>query len=410
MAKSKAVAKAAPKQEIALATKKSASPYQLDPTQVERAAKGLVAHMKKHAQEKEDKADKKNLAADDDDAADQDHAIFLTVTTKQQVHDTSRLKPTKLYVPAEPKSLWIVTDMSSPLPHPIIGNDVRICIFTKDPQRAYKDLIYESGDFPESLRAKVARVIGVDKLKKKWKTFETKRQLLAEYDVFMVDDRVTKIVAEALGKTFYSTKSKRPIPIKLTAGAYIDKSKKDDKKKQESVVGTPAGVAKEIEAALGATYVSMSASTNTSIKVGKLSMSPQQLKENVQAVVEKLVEKHIEHKWRNVRGLYIKGPTTKALPIWVQDEMWIDEDRVLDESPKREITEGNKKGEKRKKWEEWEEEMLDDEELEEKRQRRKAKKSKKDPEQSKSRSISKDKRNKLKQEALSSVQTPLIAG
>ncbi|KAL1599858.1 proteasome-interacting protein cic1 [Paraconiothyrium brasiliense] len=393
MAKSKAVAKSAPKQENALAAKKSASPYQLDPAQVERAAKGLIAHMKKHAQEKEDKADKKNLAADEDDAAEQDQAIFLTVTTKQHVHDTSRLKPTKL-----------------PLPHPIIASDVRICIFTKDPQRAYKDLIYESSDFPAELRTKVARVIGVDKLKKKWKSFETKRQLLAEYDIFMVDDRVTKIVAEALGKTFYSTKSKRPIPIKLVAGAYVDKSKKDDKKKQDNVVGTPTGVAKEIESALSATYVSMSASTNTSIKVGKLSMTAQQLKENVEAVVEKLVEKHIEHKWRNVRGLYIKGPTTKALPIWSAEEMWVDEEKVLNEAPTRAITEGSSKGEKRKKWEEWEEEMLDDEDLEEKRQRRKAKKSKKDPEQTKSRSISKDKRNKLKQEALSSVQTPLIAG
>ncbi|KAK7181821.1 hypothetical protein DPSP01_002411 [Paraphaeosphaeria sporulosa] len=392
MAKSKAVAKAAPKQENALATKKSGSPYQLDPAQVERAAKGLIAHMKKHAQEKEDKADKKNLAADEDDAADQDQPIFLTVTTKQHVHDTSRLKPAKL-----------------PLPHPIIGGDVRICIFTKDPQRAYKDLIFESSEFPTELRTKVARVIGVDKLKKKWKSFETKRQLLAEHDVFLVDDRVTKIVAEALGKTFYGTKSKRPIPVRLTAGAFIDKSKKDDKKKQENVVGTAAGVAKEIEAALSATYVSMSASTNTSIKVGKLSMTPAQLKENVEAVVEKLIEKHIEHKWRNVRGLYIKGPTTKALPIWVHDEMWVDDDKVLDAAPTKAITDASNKGEKRKKWEEWEEEMLDDEDLEEKRERRKAKKSKKDPEQAKKSSISKEKRTKLKQEALESVQTPLIA-
>ncbi|KAF1976600.1 ribosomal protein L1 [Bimuria novae-zelandiae CBS 107.79] len=396
MAKSKSLVKSEPTGEKSanapLVAKKSSTPYQLDPAQVERAAKGLIAHMKKHAQEKEEKAGKKNLAVDEDDSADQDQAIFLNVSTKTHVHDSNRLKPTKL-----------------PLPHPIVGSDVRICIFTKDPQRAYKDLV-ASDEFPADLRTRVARVIGVDKLRKKWKPFENKRQLLALYDVFMVDERVTKIVAETLGKTFYSTKSKRPIPIRLTAGAYIDKSKKDDKKKQENVIGTPKGVAKEIEAALSATYVSMSPSANTSIKVGKLSMTPQQLKENVEAVVEKLVEKHIEHKWRNVRGLYIKGPTTKALPIWLTEEQWADEDKVLDEAPQRVITDGSKKGgEKRKKWEEWEEELLDDEDLEEKRQRRKAKKAKKGPEQSQSRSISKEKRNKLKQEALQSVQTPLIA-
>ena len=67
-------------------------------------------------------------------------------------------------------------------------------------------------------------MLGVDKLKKRYKAFEQKRALLAEYDVFMVDDRVIKIVAECLGKTFYKSKSKRPIPVRLTAGAYIDKT------------------------------------------------------------------------------------------------------------------------------------------------------------------------------------------
>lgn len=196
--------------------------------------------------------------------------------------------------------------------------------------------------------------------------------------------------------------------MRLTAGAFVDKSKTTDKKK-EHVVGTAAGVAKEIEAALSATYVSMSASTNTSIKVGKLSMTPAQLSANVEAVVGAVVEKHIEHKWRNVRGLYIKGPTTKALPIWAPDELWVDADKVLDATPVRAIAEGGAKGEKRKKWEEWEEEMLDDEDLEEKRERRKAKKTKKDPEAAKQSSISKEKRSKLKAAALGEAATPLVA-
>lgn len=257
-------------------------------------------------------------------------------------------------------------------------------------------------------------MIGVDKLKKKWKSFESKRQLLAEHDVFMVDDRVIKIVAEALGKTFYASKAKRPIPIRLTAGARVDKGKSGDtKKKTENVIGTPQGVAKEMENALNATYVSMSASANTSIKVGKLSMSPQQLQENIDAVVSNLVEKHIEHKWRNVRGLYIKGPTTKALPIWLADELWVDESQVLDEPYQPAVADGRKKDEKKRKWDEWEDELLDDQDVAERRERRKSKKSKahKEPERKKELgSISKEKRNRLKQDALKSVQTPLIAG
>jgi len=103
MAKSKSLVKSGSKQEKSanapLTTKVAhGTPYQLDPAQVERAATALVAHMKQHTKTKEENAAKKNLAADDDDTEEQDEAIFLNVSTKKHVHDTSRLKPTKLLV------------------------------------------------------------------------------------------------------------------------------------------------------------------------------------------------------------------------------------------------------------------------------------------------------------------------
>jgi ribosome biogenesis protein UTP30 len=224
----------------------------------------------------------------------------------------------------------------------------------------------------------------------------------------MVDDRIIKSVTDTLGKTFYGSKAKRPMPIKLTAGTRVEKSQENDKK--ANVVGTAQGVAKEIEAALNATYVSMSASANTSIKIGKLAMTPQQLKENIEAVVTKLVDQHIEHKWRNVRGLYIKGPTTKALPIWLSEELWVSEEQVLDQAPKPMIKDGAKKGEKKRKWDKWEEEMLEPDEIAERRAHLKKARKTKDKKPKVEGSISREKRSKLKQDALQSVQTPLIAG
>jgi ribosome biogenesis protein UTP30 len=298
--------------------------------------------------------------------------------------------------------------MHSPLPHPIIPADVRVCLFTKDPQRAYKDLV-ASDAFPAMLRTKIVRVLGVDKLKKRYKSFEQKRALLAEFDVFMVDDRIIKIVAEFLGKTFYASKAKRPIPIRLTAGAYIDRTAKKESKEPQNVVGTPQGVAKEIETALNSTYLSMSNSANTSIKIGTLSMTPQQITENTAAVVAALIPRHIEQGWRNIRSLHIKGPTTKALPIWLSDELWIEEAAILDQPYQgKRIGEG-KTAERKRKWEEWEEEMLDDDEFAETKAKRDAKKGRKEAKKSSS-SISKDKRKALKDEAMASVQTPLIAG
>ncbi|KAH7071930.1 ribosomal protein L1p/L10e family-domain-containing protein [Paraphoma chrysanthemicola] len=390
MAKSRSVTKKEAKTADAPLTTKVANgtPYQLDPAQVERAAKALVSHMKKHVEEKDEQAAVKNLADDEDEAEDNDQPIFLSVSTKKHVSNTNRLKPTKIR-----------------LPHSIIPTDVRICVFTKDPQRAYKDLV-ASDAFPTTLREKVVRVLGVEKLKKRYKSFEQKRALLAEFDLFMVDDRVINIVAEFLGKTFYQSKAKRPIPIRLTAGAYIDKTAKKASKEPQNVVGTPQGVAKEIEAALTSTYLSMSASANTSIRIGTLSMTPQQLTENTSAVVSEVISKHIEQGWRNIRSLHLKGPATKALPIWLADELWTDEAQVLDQPYHGKSLAAGKSTERKRKWEDWEEEMLDDEEFAAKKAKRDAKKA----QTSQKKSISKEKRKALKDAALSSVPTPLIAG
>ncbi|KAF1996649.1 ribosomal protein L1 [Amniculicola lignicola CBS 123094] len=397
MAKSQAIKKSEPKKEAKkdapLTTKvANGSPYQLDPAQVERAATALVSHMKKHAQEKEEKAEKRNLALDEDEPEQKDHDIYLSISTKTHISDQSRLKPGKVA-----------------LPHAIRSGDVKICLITVDPQRAYKDLI-ESPAFPEELRAKIGRVIGLDKLKKKYKTFETKRQILAEYDIFMADDRVISVLPGILGKTFYKGTNKRPIPVRLTAGAHIEKQEKSLKKVETpSIVGTPEAVAKEIEGALSSTLINLSPSANTVIKVAKASMTPQQTKENVEAVVSALTTKYVPQGWRNIRGIHIKGPQTLALPIWLADELWTSEDKVLEEPWKPAVKEGEtKSGKVKRKWDEWENELMDDDELVERRaEMKKAKRNKK---RKAVKSISRERRSKLKKEALESVKTPLIAG
>ena len=71
------------------------SPYQLDPAQVERAATALIKNMKEHVQAKDKEAEIKNLAADEDEPEDEDEPVFLTLTTKQHIKDSNRLKPNK---------------------------------------------------------------------------------------------------------------------------------------------------------------------------------------------------------------------------------------------------------------------------------------------------------------------------
>ena len=121
--------------------------------------------------------------------------------------------------------------------------------------------------FSADIGAKIGRVIDIGKLRSKYNTFEAKRQLLAEYDLFMADDRLIASLPGLLGKTFYRNKSKRPIPVRLTAGAEATKDKAERKKKEndDKTIGTPEGVSHEIETALNSTPLNLSATATTSI-------------------------------------------------------------------------------------------------------------------------------------------------
>ena len=60
----------------------------------------------------------------------------------------------------------------------------------------------------------IAKVIGFDKLKRNFKQYKDKRQLVKDYDSFLADLRVYKMLPEVLGKEFYASK-KYPVPIKV---------------------------------------------------------------------------------------------------------------------------------------------------------------------------------------------------
>src|ERR1700731_5272464 len=69
-----------------------------------------------------------------------------------------------------------------PVVHPLVDPHVTpVCLITKDPQREYKDLL-------EAKKIKfISRVVGITKLKGKFKPFEAKRLLLKENGMFLAD-------------------------------------------------------------------------------------------------------------------------------------------------------------------------------------------------------------------------------
>ncbi|KAK4553774.1 proteasome-interacting protein cic1 [Recurvomyces mirabilis] len=271
-------------------------------------------------------AEKSNLLADaDEQDASDEVPVWLVLTTKKHIIDKKRLKPAKIT-----------------LPHPYLDlqdETLRICLITADPQRTYKDLLDDPG-FPAELRKRITRIVGLEKLKAKYKAFESKRQLLGEYDIFLADDRVITSLPTVLGKTFYKGGSKRPIPVSLE-GKRQSVDEQGNKRQKLSEGGKkvvrrdikPQDIAHEIERAVSSALVHLAPSTTTAVKVGRATMQPEHVQANIETVTNALVEKHVPQQWKNVKSVHIKGPNTAALPIYMAEELWTDEKDVLAVKP-----------------------------------------------------------------------------
>lgn len=96
------------------------------------------------------------------------------------------------------------------IPHSFNNADFnsRICVLVKDPESDFRNQI-KSMDIPC-----IAEVIGFDRLKRDFKQYKDKRNLFKDYDLFLADIRIYKMLPEMLGKEFYAKKA-YPCPIKV---------------------------------------------------------------------------------------------------------------------------------------------------------------------------------------------------
>ncbi|KIK69980.1 hypothetical protein GYMLUDRAFT_53104 [Collybiopsis luxurians FD-317 M1] len=174
-----------------------------------------------------------------------------------------------------------------PVAHPIVDpRKESICLITKDPQRTYKDLLADNNiNF-------IHRVVGISKLKGKFKAFDARRVLLKEHGLFLADDRVLPLLPKLLGSKFFEAK-KQPLPVSIT--------RKDLKR--------------ELERAISSTYMPTIRGTALSIKIGRLSQKPSQVLDNLKTALPAVIAK-LNGGWDNVQGLGLKTSNSVNLPLW----------------------------------------------------------------------------------------------
>ncbi|KAH8114552.1 ribosomal protein L1 [Phellopilus nigrolimitatus] len=202
-------------------------------------------------------------------------------------------------LPGKEENVWLVLSVKKttpekklkphkiPLVHPIVDPRITpVCLITKDPQREYKDLL-------ESHNIKfISRVVGITKLKGKFKPFEARRMLMKENGLFLADERVVPLLPGLLGKIFFDAK-KQPIPVSLT--------KKDLKG--------------ELERAVSSTFMHQNQGTCTSVKIGIITQSPEHILDNLKTALPAIV-KRIEGGWDNIQSFHVKTNSSVSLPIW----------------------------------------------------------------------------------------------
>ncbi|KAI6027455.1 ribosomal protein L1p/L10e family-domain-containing protein [Pisolithus microcarpus] len=198
-----------------------------------------------------------------------DQHVWLQITVKK-MQPTQKLKPIRI-----------------PLKHTLVDpRTSAVCLITKDPQREYKDLL-EQHDIKF-----ISRVVGIEKLRGKFKAFEARRLLLKENGMFLADDRVIPLLPRLLGSKWFEAK-KQPIPVNL-------------KRKNLKT---------ELEHAIESSYMHQNKGTCTSVKVGVLSQTPKQILANVQTALPAIASR-IKDGWENIQCLHIKTSSSISLPIW----------------------------------------------------------------------------------------------
>lgn len=243
----------------------------IDQTQVLKAFRALSAHI---ARRTASSSDSSSLPLDgpSGNLRDPSNAVYLQLTISH-LNPVSKVKPVRIN-----------------LPHPLhTPGEPSVCLLVKDPQREYKDLLTS-----EKIKC-ISRVVGVTKLKGKFKPFDARRALVQENDIFLADSRIVPTLPNLCGKVFFDAK-KNPITVDIT-------------KKGEAL-------RKELEGAVQGTVWTQNKGSCSTVKVGYMQKhSPEELTENLMAALPAVLGR-IKGGWENVHNLDVKTGNSAALPVW----------------------------------------------------------------------------------------------
>ncbi|XP_073345546.1 ribosomal L1 domain-containing protein 1 [Pagrus major] len=226
-------------------------------------------------------------------------------------------------------TLWKIPKVAQtiriPLPHGQRSDTDEVCLFTRDEpkmtaeqtQRFYKKLLEERGV------KNISEIIPYKVLKTEYKPYEAKRRLLGNFDMFLSDDRVRRLLPSHLGKHFYERK-KEPLSVNLQS----------------------KHLARDIERVIQGTSLKVNNKGCCCMaRVAHSGMTADEVTENIEAAVQTVVAK-LRMKGPVMKIIHIKSQTSVALPIYSSDLSHLDAQGSAEKSPQTPKKEGKAKKKK----------------------------------------------------------------
>ncbi|XP_071398906.1 ribosomal L1 domain-containing protein 1 [Centroberyx affinis] len=199
-------------------------------------------------------------------------------------------------------TLWKVPKQAQtiriPLPHGQRPDTEEVCLFTRDEprmtsdqtQRFYKKLLEEKGV------RNITEIIPYKVLRTEYKPYEAKRRLLGNFDMFLSDDRIRRLLPSHLGKHFYERK-KEPLSVNLQS-------------KQ---------LARDIQRVIQGTVVKVSNKGCCCMaRVAHSGMTADEVTENIEAAVKTVAAK-LRTEGPVMKLIHLKSQTSVALPIYTSE-------------------------------------------------------------------------------------------
>jgi len=269
------------------------------PPVIESAIKVLLERCRKHRRRTRDLLDADSGSESEPDSATD--WVFL-VLTLQCIPENMPRRPRLIPLP---NPLYRSTE-----PGDAVSASLSVCVVCPDPVRPYRRFLVESppAQWRERIRSlRVTEVLSVRQLRRDYLQFEQRRRLAAKHDLFLADTRVWPLLPDLLGKEFFRRK-KYPLPVNFSG---LDQC--------TSVVAERVIRACERVRDSTVWYPGLAAGTCCAIRVGRLSMSPEALKANVEQVLHQLPTFIPGGIRRGVLSIYLKTRARVPIPLYVAD-------------------------------------------------------------------------------------------